>query len=375
MVLETDLNKLNEYDILVKNTYKQILDTQAKLQIYEKDQQAKQALINEINRYKIIRNNELTIIKASLINMTNQLSTIKTIDSVSENDLNLLKNTLDKLKSSFNVVNLNIDSSTDLIFIQNQEKSTQILLKGIQTLQNNINSYNATILEKQQIIDAKDLEEKQKDLQSLSSTILQTPIDTFNSQLNNLPLDTTIDSIKQNIKISIENIKNIMDDVKNNTILTYTNNTMNTQIGKYQNDINAINLEKQNIQNNLQKAQDILSQKNSQELLTLKTSLKQNIETYQNDVLTIRKLLNSITNLSQKTQYESQLNNSNLEVQTIYSNLPNLNNVAETQADISRVNEIISLTKNLLTQLQTIELSKSGGRRTKRSIKSLLVAK
>ena len=287
-----------------------------------------------------------------------------------------MKNTLDKLKSSFNIVNVNIDSSNDLIFIQDQEKSTQILLKGIQTLQNNINYYRATILEKQQTINAKDLEEKQKDLQSLSSTILQTPIDILNSQLNNLPLDSNIDTIKQNIKTSIENIKNIIDDVKNNTIVTYTNDTINTQIGKYQNDINAINLEKQNIQNYLQQAQDTLSKKNSQELLTLKTTLQQNILSYQNEVLNIRNLLNTLPlSLDQKTAYESQLNNTNLEVQTIYTNLPNLNNVPETKSDISRVNEISSLTKNILTQLQTIQLKTMKGGRSKKSIKSLLIRK
>ena len=369
MVLANNLDTLNKYQILVDSKYKEVLDTYSKLKDYEEKQKAAQALSDEINKYKTTRQNELTIIKGSIVNMTNQLNAINSTDA----DVTLLRNTLEKLKTSFNIVNVNIDSSTDLTFIQSQEKSTQILLKGIQTLQSNINAYNTTNLQKQQLLQAKDLEEKQKDLQSLSSSILETPVDTFTSQLDALPLDPSIDTLKQNIKTSIQNIQTIIDSVKSNTIVAYTNDTITKQIGVYQNNMNSINLEKQNIQQYLQQSNDILMQKDSQQLVTLKATLNNNINSYQTDVNNVRKLLDTLPlTLDQKTNYESQLNNSNLEVQTIST--INATNVPEVQGYISRVAEIDSMTKQMLTQLQTLEMApaptQKGGKR--RSIKSLV---
>jgi hypothetical protein len=378
MVLANNIDTLKQYDTQVDTIYNEILDTYKKLQDYVTTQKSAQVITDQINEYKTIRNNELTIIKGSLLSLSSQINNLRSVDDTSSSDLKLLNNTLEKLKTSFNILNVNIDSSNDLLFLQNQEKSTQLLLKGIQTLQNNVNSYKATIQQKQNNISAQDLEDKQKDLQSLSSKILQIPIDTYNSQLNALPLDSSIDSLKQNIKISINNIQTIVNEVQNEPRIVYTNDTINTQINKYQTYINSINLEKQNIQNYLQEAQDTLSQKDSHQLVSLKSTLQENLQYYQKNVILVNNLLNTMSlTLDQKTNYQSQINNNNLEIQTINNNIGNINNVAQAQAYIDRVNEIINLNNTILTQLQTLELNpiKQSGGKKRRSIKSLLITK
>jgi len=393
LVISDNISSLEQNESIIKNIYTEVLDTYSKLNIYEKEQIEQKKIQDSINQYKSLRKNELLSIQTDLTLISDKLNTLKpnsTSDIIVKNDYNILQSTLEKTKNSFILVNTNIDNSNDLLYIIQQEKLTNLLLRSVQALQKNLDSYESSITNRNNIKNANILQEKQNNLQTLTTTITnnQSNIDTYNAQLAALPTNSNINILKQNITTSINNIKTLIDKVTTNITLNiaYTNDTIDNQIVIYQEYIVTINQEQQNIQQYFSQIQTILSEENSQELLNAKTSLQQSIQKFQSNNKTALTLLESLNlSLDQKASYESNLQNMNIEVQSIQGEFNNLVDINSTNNNISRVEELLSLNDTIMNKLQTLELSSTiGGKRkiatrkikkskkSKQTIKSLI---
>ena len=351
-----DIVQLDTYENTLKTIYNNILQTQKNLDEYYDRMVQQQVNSVELEKIKALRKNELSMIQTKINSIQGNLdSAHKALsplnDAKLENDYESLNKTFTNAQQTFDTVNTNINSLQDIQAVQQQENSTKILLNSFLVLEKNVGAFQQSIIDTQNTIQDSSMNDKQSQLLTLTTQIQATDINTLQNQYNSLE-DSTI---KQQYSTSLQNIQNILTNVNNDkqTIVTYTNDSIEKQITNYQNYLNTIGLEKQNIQNYL----DEISSVSNNELVTNKTTLSQTISQFEDLHENVNTLLNSLVLTDeQKQKYETELLDNYNEVESIKLGLSTQINNTSVLSDIQRVNELITLNQNIQKDLQTIEL-------------------
>lgn len=350
------ITQLDTYENTLRTIYNNVLQTQKNLDEYY-DRMVQQKVNSvQLNQVKTLRQNELSAIQTkinsiqgNLDSANKSLSTLN--DAKLENDYENLNKTFTNAQQTFDTVNTNINSLQDIQAVQQQENSTKILLNSFLVLEKNVGAFQQSIIDKQNSLTDSSMNDKQSQLLTLTQQIESTDINTLQNQYNSLE-----DSpIKDKYNTSLQNIQNILTNINTDkqTIVTYTNDTIDRQIVNYQNYLNTIGLEKQNIQIYLN---EISSQSNN-EMITNKSTLSQTISQFEDLHDNINTLLNTLVlTEDNKQKYETEILDNYNEVESIKLGLPTQTNNTSVLSDIQRVNELITLNQGIQKDLQTIEL-------------------
>ena len=352
-----DINQLDKYETTLKTIYDNVLKTKNNLQDYFLRMEQKKIYDVKLSEVKNLRLNELSAIQDKInsiqINMDNaKTSLIPLNDNDLNNDYETLNASFTQIKQTYTNLNTNVNSSQDYTVVEQLEKSTKIVLNTLLVLEKNIAAFQQSIVDKENILHNSLLNDKQSQLLTLAQQIESTDIQTLESQYNNLKDE----EIKQQYATSLQNIKQILDNVAKDklTIVTYTNDTIDKQIELYKGYLDSISLEKQKIQTYL----NTIASKVDNEVLNNKNILIQAIAQFEDLHENINTLLSSLVLTDeQKQKYETEILDNYNTINGIKLSIPSMTNNDSILADIKRVNELISLDEVIQKDLQTIELT------------------
>ena len=365
--LKNQLERSNQ-ELLIQNVvlnpsdiYKQVLETASKIDTYRITQQSRKEEETAINNIKTERQTEMLEIKKKIDLLKLSLEKINTDINVL-NDVNLnsdystLKNTLTTLESSYNALNTDISSINDIDKLKNHKNNTKLLLEHLQTIQQNTSSLENAVGDKKTALNTSLIGTKNSRLQGLISIIESEKdrIARFKTQRNAL---TPKDDLNNQFNTAVQTIQTIFDtvdnDIKNNVMQTV--DIIDAQIKKYETYIKTIQDQEVVIQSIISSMQNAKSNEYQTELLDKKKFLYATIQDFFTTHSAIKDLLNSLS--INKESYSSELQNNYVEATTIKGGIDAITDIVALEADTNRINELITLDKNIQTELQTIELT------------------
>ena len=335
--------------------YNEVLSTYNKLNKFLQDEEFKKLNESQVKTIKNVRKNELEVIQTSINNLQ------KTIDSLEINsDSQILKDTLQKIIFTHDSLSKNIENLQDYNMLQAQEKNTSILMKSVTILQSNVDSYIEELEKNKNSLNTLVLQEKEKYLSQLQNNV-QLLIDSI-KELESRKTDLS-ESNRNTFELYFSNLQNIEESItKDKMTLINSVESIDERLSNYELYIQNLNNLKNSIQTLLSTNETISSER----IQEAKGIVLEKINKYKILHNSIVSLLNSL-NLSNQDSYENQLNNYNIEVLTIETELTEENDLTMLQGKNSRIDEIVELERSLQTELQTLQLTpppqQSGGKK------------
>ena len=380
--LRGDLNEqyrasLNMADPL--KIYNQVLATATKLQAYVDTQTQIKIAETKMNQVKTERKNELTQIKTILATLETSFETTKrTLDPMKNMNLNAdyksLYDTYIKAQKSYAALNNNIDSITDIVTLQTQEKNINILLNSVQILQANLASLLESIQSNQISAASSLLDSKKSSLQGIITSINneKANVETYNEARKALnPSDDLTLQFNTTYKQIQSIYSDVASDISNNVMETI--DTIDPKIERYKSYLQSIQNEEGNLESIVNSMKDAQSTAAQTELTNKKGDLYKKIQDFEITHTSIEHLVESLSNTD---QYTTNLREHLLEVTLIKSNISSVTDITALAADSARVDELQQMDNEIQTDLQTMQLNLAsapaptvGGGKKKKNVK------
>jgi len=355
-------NLLVQYKTLslsgAKDVYKEVLTTLGKLNIALAKKEQMQQYADDAKNQKDKRINELTHINTSLQSIEKTLKDIsgnikQYNDRALISDYNTLYTTFKNIQQTYTSLNTNLNDITDPIILEGQEKNVSILFNSTNILEQNLVSLQDAIKTKELNKNALLLNEKKAQLEGLK-VIIDAEKERLNAYSAQVPVDAS-DDLKNRFTTSAKIIKSIIDSVDQDT----TNNIMITP-DLVDKQIKMYNAYIQNIKDEETKIQDVLAAMQSKIISASQSELVNTQNILNKRIMDFEKNHTAILEIPvDKSSHVSDLQDNLIEVQKIKGNLQSISDLDTLQADMKRLDELISMDKEIQTILQTNELMSS----------------
>ena len=375
--VNNNFDKLDSYTLEAKDIYKNISETNTKLEKYVVQQKQTNVLTSEIDKVRASRLAELTLSRSkldkirSIQNELNEkynilINKITNSPNIVPNekeallvklakvplDINILQSTYDGLETSYNYISNVVESSKEVYELMIQEQTLNILLKGIVALERNQNSELEVLVNLKNTVETSEL-----NLRNVEKNKL---VDLIKAEQFNLDIYKKQETKDTDVQNSINKIETIIKLVESEqkSLVVPTVEILDKQIEVYKNYLEkTIPEEKAIIISKL----DSISKENdsatSTGLITQRNSLLNRIHLFNNTSEKINELINTLGNkISEEKKHtveEELLENYNI-VEEIEQNI---NTNTDIESSLKRIDEIDALNKKIQYDLQVIELN------------------
>ena len=365
--VNNNFDKLDSYTLEAKDIYKNISETNTKLEKYVVQQKQTNILTSEIDKVRASRLAELTLSRSkldkirSIQNELNEkynilINKITNSPNIVPNekeallvklakvplDINILQSTYDGLETSYNYISNVVESSKEVYELMIQEQTLNILLKGIVALERNQNSELEVLVNLKNTVETSEL-----NLRNVEKNKL---VDLIKAEQFNLDIYKKQETKDTDVQNSINKIENIIKLVESEqkSLVVPTVEILDKQIEVYKNYLEkTIPEEKAIIISKL----DSISKENdsatSTGLITQRNSLLNRIHLFNNTSEKINELINTLGNkISEEKKHtveEELLENYNI-VEEIEQNI---NTNTDIESSLKRIDEIDALNKKI----------------------------